>query len=109
MKSAELISLIISILGFVIMVITLLAKKDTFTLRLKCIIAKLACALVIVRCVLAIVGYCTGDDKLVRWFGTTPMPFSTAICLSMLALCISWVVDMMEKQWTNNKVGEKED
>jgi hypothetical protein len=103
MKAPEVISLVVAVLSLGFTIVTQLAKTDIFTLRIKCIGVKAVCLLVVVRCLIAIAGYFLSDTRLTTWFGATPMPFSSAICIGLLAVCVNWIVQMMEKQWSDHK------
>jgi uncharacterized membrane protein YraQ (UPF0718 family) len=94
MKFQEIVSLIISSVSFGIY---LLGKKHIFTVKFQYLVIKILCCLVILRGVSAIVGYIINEEKLTHWFGTVPMPFSSAICFVVLGGCIVWVVSLDKK------------
>jgi hypothetical protein len=93
MKPAEIISLVFTSAFLLIN----LAKKGTFTPELKRVFLRVVLVAVGLRSAAAMVGHFTEDEKLTRWFGSTPMGFSSAVCFLLLAICI-WTTTNHKKE-----------
>ncbi len=90
MKFPEIISTIVSVLSFGFFVLT---KGASFSFEARKLSMKILCWIVMLRSTIAIIGYCIGDERFTKWFGQTPMPFSSAVALLLLGFVIVWLIN----------------